>query len=130
MDGDLADEERTVRDPARALIDKVVDVGLPLVRPLVRRVQLSRGEVFEAAVVQTSEGDVDVVQAEHGRDRVGDHRRFGVQLGLPVVEGVVGLWGRRGHKLPFPTSGAAAAGASAGALGLLSGHIKSQDQPG
>ena len=100
MNSDFADVEGTIRDPTRALIGKVVDTRSPLIRNTVRGIQLAFGEVFQTAIVETTEGNVDGMGSKHGVNGVSDDRRFDIQLGLVIVVSVVWLGLDGGDGLP------------------------------
>ena len=101
MDRDFADVKGIIRDPARALIGKVVDTRSPLIRNTVRGIQLAFGEVFQTTVVETTEGNVDGMGSKHRVNGVSDDGRFDVQLRLVIVVSIVWLGLDGGDGLPW-----------------------------
>ena len=59
MNGNFANVERIIRNSARALIGKIVDIGLPIVGHAIRGIKLACRKVLQCPFVQPSKRYVD-----------------------------------------------------------------------
>ena len=101
MNSNFADVESTIRNPARALVGKVIDTRSPVICDTVRGIQLAFGEVFQTAVMQTAEWDIDGMGSKHGVNSVSDDGRFDIQLRCVIVVCIVWLRLGGGDGLPW-----------------------------